>query len=155
MRSSFFRKLSSIFQINHSARHCEMISIKFMFMNTSTFVSFQSFHYVVVQLIFIQMLVGNKMVSLQLEEIEKAMQSINSRTHAVCMLMMIKLPMLLTMRMTESCVGQKEPHMEVSLQVETVEEDNGTYSIYSFTVIMMGTHISMFCAEVNNGLVRL
>jgi hypothetical protein len=33
---------------------------------------------------------GNRMVSLWLEEMDTAMESINSRTHAVCMLMMIK-----------------------------------------------------------------
>jgi hypothetical protein len=36
---------------------------------------------------------GNRMVSLWLEEMDKAMESINSLTHGVCMLMMIKLCM--------------------------------------------------------------
>jgi hypothetical protein len=38
---------------------------------------------------------GKRMVSLWLEEMDKAMESINSTTHAVCMLMMIKLSMSL------------------------------------------------------------
>jgi hypothetical protein len=43
---------------------------------------------------------GNRMVSLWLEEMEKAMQSINSLTHGVCMLMMIKLSMSLIIQIT-------------------------------------------------------
>jgi hypothetical protein len=43
---------------------------------------------------------GNRMVSLWLEEMEKAMESINSLTHWVCMLMMIKLSMSLNYRIT-------------------------------------------------------
>ncbi len=61
---------------------------------------FHLFHYPQVQLIFIQMLDGNKMVLLLLEEMDKAMESINSQTHAVCMLMMIKMSMSLIYQIT-------------------------------------------------------
>ncbi len=40
------------------------------------------------------------MVSLWLEEMEQAMESINSLTHGVCILMMIKLSMSLMSRVT-------------------------------------------------------
>jgi hypothetical protein len=46
------------------------------------------------------MLNGNRMVSQWLEEMEKAMESINSLTHWVCMLMIIKLSMSLNYRIT-------------------------------------------------------
>jgi hypothetical protein len=46
------------------------------------------------------MLDGNKMVLLLLEEMEKAMESINSQAHAVCMLMMIKISMSLNTQIT-------------------------------------------------------
>jgi hypothetical protein len=43
---------------------------------------------------------GNTMVSLWLEEMDKAMESINSASQWVCMLMMIKLSMSLISRIT-------------------------------------------------------
>jgi hypothetical protein len=46
------------------------------------------------------MLDGNKMVLLLLEEMDKAMESINSQTHGVCMLMMIKMSMSLINQIT-------------------------------------------------------
>ena len=61
---------------------------------------FHTFHYAQVQLIFIQMLDGNKMVLLLLEEMDKAMESFNSQTHVVCMLMMIKISMSLINQIT-------------------------------------------------------
>ena len=41
------------------------------------------------------MLNGNKMVLLLLEEMDKAMESINSHPHGVCILIMIKMSMSL------------------------------------------------------------
>jgi hypothetical protein len=43
---------------------------------------------------------GKRRVSLWLEEMEEAMESINSLTYGVCMLMMIKLSMSLIRRIT-------------------------------------------------------
>ncbi len=61
---------------------------------THIFLHFK-FHYEHLVLTFIRMPTGNRMVSLWLEEMDKAMESINSLALRVCMLMMIKLSMSL------------------------------------------------------------
>jgi hypothetical protein len=60
---------------------------------------------------------GNRMVSLWLEEMEKAMEAINSRTHGVCMLMMIKLSMSLIGRITVLWNGNRVPRVAKRLLV--------------------------------------
>ena len=53
------------------------------------------------------------------------------------------LSMWLMVGMLESCVGPKEPHREVSLLVETVEEDNQTNSFGPPVCHSIDTVISM------------
>ena len=53
------------------------------------------------------------------------------------------LSMWLIVGMIESCVGPKEPHREVSLLVETVQEDNRTNSILPSVCHSIDTVISM------------
>jgi hypothetical protein len=61
------------------------------------FVPISSYHF---SMTIVEVMNGNKMVLLLLEEMDKAMESINSQTHAVCMLMMIKMSMLLINQIT-------------------------------------------------------
>jgi hypothetical protein len=68
------------------------------------------------------MLDGNRMVSLSLEEMDKAMASINSTTHAVCMLMMIKLSMSLISRITVLWNGNRVQRVAKWLPVEMDKE---------------------------------
>jgi hypothetical protein len=65
---------------------------------------------------------GNRMVPLWLEEIEKAMESINSLSHVVCMLMMIKLSMLLIGGITVLWNGNGVRRVAKWLLVEMDEE---------------------------------
>ena len=68
------------------------------------------------------MLDGNRMVSLWLEEMEKAMESINSLIHGVCMLMMIKLSMSLINRITVLWHGNRVRRVVKWLPVEMNKE---------------------------------
>jgi hypothetical protein len=65
---------------------------------------------------------GKRMVSLWLEEMEKAMESINSTTHGVCMLMMIKLSMSLIGRITVLWNGNGVRRVAKWLPVEMEKE---------------------------------
>jgi hypothetical protein len=65
---------------------------------------------------------GKRMVSLWLEEMDKAMESINSTTHAVCMLMMIKLSMSLISRITVLWNGNGVRRVAKWLPVEMDKE---------------------------------
>jgi hypothetical protein len=65
---------------------------------------------------------GNRMVSLWLEEMDKAMEPINSLTHWVCMLMMIKLSMSLISRITVLWNGNWVPRVAKWLLVEMEKE---------------------------------
>jgi hypothetical protein len=65
---------------------------------------------------------GKRMVSLWLEEMERAMESINSLTHAVCMLMMIKLSMLLIRGITVLWNGNGVRRLAKWLPVEMEKE---------------------------------
>jgi hypothetical protein len=65
---------------------------------------------------------GKRMVSLWLEEMDKAMESINSITHGVCMLMMIKLSMSLMGRITVLSNGNWARQVAKWLPVEMNEE---------------------------------
>ena len=68
------------------------------------------------------MLDGNRMVSLWLEEMEAAMESINSLAHGVCMLMMIKLSMSLINRITVLWNGNRVRRVAKWLPVEMDKE---------------------------------
>jgi hypothetical protein len=61
---------------------------------------------------------GKRMVSLWLEEMDTAMESINSTTHRVCMLMMIKLSMSLIGRITVLWNGNRVRRVAEWLPVE-------------------------------------
>jgi hypothetical protein len=65
---------------------------------------------------------GKRMVSLWLEEMDKATESINSTTHAVCMLMMIKLSMSLISRITVLWNGNGVRRVAKWLPVEMDKE---------------------------------
>jgi hypothetical protein len=65
---------------------------------------------------------GKRMVSLWLEEMDKAMESINSTTLAVCMLMMIKLSMSLSGRITVLWNGNGVRRVAKWLPVEMDKE---------------------------------
>jgi hypothetical protein len=62
------------------------------------------------------------MVSLWLEEMDKAMESINSTTHWVCMLIMIKLSMSLSGRITVLWNGNGVRRVAKWLPVEMEKE---------------------------------
>jgi hypothetical protein len=65
---------------------------------------------------------GNRMVSLWLEEMEEAMESINSASRWVCMLMMIKLSMSLIIGITVLWNGNRVRRVAKWLPVEMEEE---------------------------------
>ena len=68
------------------------------------------------------MIYGNKMVSLWLEEMGKAIESINSQTHAVCMLMMSKRSMSLILAITVLWNGNRVRRVAKWLPVEMDKE---------------------------------
>jgi hypothetical protein len=65
---------------------------------------------------------GKRMVALWLEEMDKAMESINSTTLTVCMLMMIKLSMSLISRITVLWNGNGVRRVAKWLPVEMDKE---------------------------------
>jgi hypothetical protein len=65
---------------------------------------------------------GKRMVSLWLKEMDKAMESINSTTLTVCMLMMIKLSMSLICRITVLWNGNGVRRVAKWLPVEMDKE---------------------------------
>jgi hypothetical protein len=65
---------------------------------------------------------GNRMVSLWLEEMEEAMESINSASRWVCTLMMIKLSMSLIIGITVLWNGNRVRRVAKWLPVEMEEE---------------------------------
>jgi hypothetical protein len=65
---------------------------------------------------------GNRMVSLWLEETDMAMEDINSIIHGVCMLMMIKLSMSLSSRITVLWNGNRVRRVAKWLPVEMEKE---------------------------------
>ena len=79
---------------------------------------------------FVQMLNGNKMVLLLLEEMDKAMESINSHTHAVCMLMMIKMSMSL-IRLNHRIVKWKSGATSGQMVVGGNQQGSGAHQLYN------------------------
>jgi hypothetical protein len=73
-------------------------------------------------LTFIRMPNGKRMVSLWLEEMEKAMELINSTALTGCMLMMIKLSMSLIGRIIVLCNGNRVRRVAKWLPVEMEKE---------------------------------
>jgi hypothetical protein len=65
---------------------------------------------------------GLRTASLWLDEMEKAMESINSLTHWICMLMMIKLSVLLISRITVLWNGNLVRRVAKWLPVEMDKE---------------------------------
>ncbi len=79
-------------------------------------------HYEHLLFSFIRMPHGNRMVSLWLEEMDMAMESINSVSQWVCMLMMIKLSMSLISRITVLWNGNQLRLVAKWLPVEMEKE---------------------------------
>jgi hypothetical protein len=79
---------------------------------------YSKFHYEHLLLTSIRMPNGKRMVSLWLEEMDKAMKATNSLTHWVCMLMMIKLSMSLIIGITVLWDGNRVPRVAKWLPVE-------------------------------------